>query len=142
MSAQSDIEWTDAKLCAGCNTKKPASGFARDASRRDGLTYRCKLCRNNRAKALYDPRPRPMAGRRYVSARNDDRRQARRRVNHLVNVGALTNPNDVACVDCGHIGVDRRHEYDHYLGYAPEHHESVDPVCSRCHHARERRRSA
>jgi hypothetical protein len=52
------------------------------------------------------------------------------------------NPNDIPCVDCGHIGSDRRHEYDHHLGYAADHHGDVEAVCSRCHHARERRRAA
>ena len=35
------------------------------------------------------------------------------------------------------LGGDRRHEYDHHLGYASEHHEHVEPVCSACHHERE-----
>jgi hypothetical protein len=34
----------------------------------------------------------------------------------------------------------RRHEYDHYLGYAAEHHEHVQAVCSKCHHEREEKR--
>lgn len=48
--------------------------------------------------------------------------------------------DDLACTDCGHRGDDRRHEYDHYLGYAAEHHEDVESVCSPCHHRREKNR--
>ena len=42
-------------------------------------------------------------------------------------------------MDCGHEygSGERRHEYDHHLGYAAEHHEDVEAVCSKCHHARE-----
>jgi hypothetical protein len=73
-------------------------------------------------------------------ARDGDREQARGRVNHLVRVGLLPDPNDVPCTDCGHTGTDRRHEYDHHHGYAPAHHEDVQAVCSGCHHRRERAR--
>lgn len=75
-----------------------------------------------------------------MPARGGDRVQARGRVNHLVRVGTLPDPNAVACVDCDHIGAARRHEYDHFKGYEPEHHETVEAVCSKCHHARERKR--
>jgi hypothetical protein len=48
------------------------------------------------------------------------------------------------CTDCGHEWQpgERRHEYDHHLGYAPEHHEHVQVVCTVCHHERERARAA
>ena len=54
----------------------------------------------------------------------------------------IPSPNEMPCVDCGHIWGEgeRRHEYDHYRGYAAEHHETVEAVCSKCHHERERRR--
>jgi len=49
------------------------------------------------------------------------------------------------CAQCGRLcgwchayaTGERRHEYDHYLGYAPEHHEHVQAVCTTCHGARE-----
>lgn len=47
------------------------------------------------------------------------------------------NPNSLPCVDCGHLGDDRRHEYDHHLGYEAEHHYDVQPVCSKCHAKRD-----
>lgn len=76
------------------------------------------------------------AGRRFKAARDGDKRQARRRVNHLVAVGVLPKPSAVACVDCEHIGDDVAHEYDHHLGYFAEHHVHVQAVCKPCHAAR------
>ena len=73
-----------------------------------------------------------------MPSRDGDKKQARRRVNYLVDIGLLPDPDDVPCVDCGHLGADGpRHEYDHYLGYSAEHHEDVEAVCSGCHHKRE-----
>ena len=82
----------------------------------------------------------PPRGRSFVAARSGDKRQARRRVNYLFDADLLPNPNSLRCTDCGHLGSDKRHEYDHHLGYASEHHEDVQPVCSSCHHSRERNR--
>lgn len=145
MSDKSTIEWTDAtKQCSSCNETKPVSAFAKDRSRSDGLTYRCRACRNAGARGSYSPKERPASGRRFVAPRDGDVRQARRRVNHLVDVGILPDPNTVPCVDCGHVYAEgeRRHEYDHHLGYTAEHHEDVEPVCTTCHHAREDLRRA
>ncbi|HUW00872.1 MAG TPA: hypothetical protein VMW08_00840 [Acidimicrobiales bacterium] len=127
------------KWCGGCGWQ-PRSAFGSDRNRSDGLAALCRPCRRQRAKDRYERRDPPAPGRRYVTARDDDRLQARGRVNHLVNVGVLPNPDEVACCDCDHRGSDRRHEYDHFLGYAPEHHEAVEAVCTKCHHARERAR--
>jgi 5-methylcytosine-specific restriction endonuclease McrA len=69
-------------------------------------------------------------------ARGGDRKQARRRINYLVEKGRIPRPDDLACVDCGHKGEDRRHEYDHARGYSAEHQLDVEAVCSKCHHAR------
>lgn len=33
------------KVCGSCGLRKPVSAFGRDASRRDGLEVRCRLCR-------------------------------------------------------------------------------------------------
>lgn len=120
----------------------PAEEFALDRSRWSGRTASCRRSRNAAARRSYERRPRPTAGRTFVSPRDGDQKQARRRVNHLVAVGLLPNPNDVPCTDCRHLGADRRHEYDHYLGYSAEHHEHVEAVCSTCHHAREDERRA
>ena len=114
-----------------------ASEFSFDRSRSTGRAASCRRSTNAAARARYQRKPRPQAGRNFVPPRAGDKKQARRRVNHLVAVGVIPNPNAVPCVDCAHLGGDRRHEYDHHLGYASEHHEHVEPVCSACHHERE-----
>lgn len=130
------------RYCFRCKAWHPVTEFGSDASRADGLDRSCRSSKSSAARAAYVPvdGPRPL-GRRYVDARDGDEMQARRRVNHLVDVGILPRPNDVPCVDCGHVGSEMRHEYDHYLGYAAEHHEDVEAVCVDCHHARTRSRA-
>lgn len=132
------------RRCAKCKEPKPPAAFAIDRSRADGLTYWCRDCRNVRAREAYQPAPRPNLGRRRVGPREGDRLQARRRVNYLIDIGSLPKPCDVPCVDCGHEWRkgERRHEYDHHLGYGTEHHEDVQAVCTTCHHRRERERRA
>ena len=116
----------------------PISLFCKDKTRYDGLAAACSTCRNAKSREVYKPKPKLPKGRSIVPARDGDRLQARRRINYFVEAGIIPNPNSLPCVDCGHIGKDRRHEYDHYLGYAAEHHEHVQPTCSRCHAAREK----
>lgn len=67
--------------------------------------------------------------------RNGDKKQARQRVNVEVRNGFIPHPNSLPCSDCGHVWRkgERRHEYDHYKGYASEHHLHVEPVCTSCH---------
>ncbi len=143
MGAESGIPEAS-KMRSSCREVLPLWRFARDASRIDGRTYWCCDCRNAKARERYNPRCRPSPGRRYVAARDGDRQQARRRIDHLIAVGEIPDPNDVACIDCGHVWSlgERRHEYDHHKGYAAEHHEDVEPVCTTCHHDRERARRA
>lgn len=124
------------KWCYRCRTWKNKSDFGRDKHRSDGLTSLCVSCRSECAKARYTPKARPPAGRRFVDARAGDKKQARRRIDHLIASGLLPEPDVLPCCDCKHLGDDRRHEYDHYLGYEPEHHEDVEAVCSRCHRKR------
>lgn len=125
------------KHCLLCREWHPRGEFGTDLSRYDGLTSSCRGARNARQRQDYAPRPRPPKGRFYAQPREQDRTQARHRVNYYITAGLLSVPNDLPCTDCGHEydGV-RRHEYDHYLGYAAEHHLDVQVVCSRCHHAR------
>jgi hypothetical protein len=135
---------TGEKWCGGCRQWHPRTSFSRDRTRGDGLSKWCRDYSSARAKAIYRPRPRPESGRRYVPARNGDGRQARRRVNYLIDAGILPRPSDVPCTDCGHVWTEgeRRHEYDHHRGYAPEHHEDVEAVCTTCHRRREAERRA
>lgn len=120
----------------------PADEFNRDRSRSTGRAASCRRSVNALTRAQYARKARPQAGRSFVPARDGDQRQARRRVNHLVDVGVLPNPNTLPCTDCQHLGDDKRHEYDHHLGYEAIHHEDVEPVCAPCHHRREDQRRA
>lgn len=129
------------KWCHECRGWHHVTAFMVDRSRGDGLSAICAEARNRRAREHYTPKPkRSRRGCRFATPRDGDKKQARGRVNSLIAVGLLPPPRDVACVDCGHSGSDRRHEYDHYLGYAVEHHEHVQAVCSKCHSARTRQR--
>lgn len=70
--------------------------------------------------------------------RDDDRKQARQRINVEVRTGRRPHPNTLPCTDCGHVWKpgERRHEYDHHLGYSAAHHLDVQPVCTTCHSRR------
>jgi len=67
--------------------------------------------------------------------RDGDKKQARQRINVEVRTGRRPHPNTVPCADCGHVwsAGERRHEYDHYRGYAAENHDKVQSVCTLCH---------
>jgi hypothetical protein len=77
-----------------------------------------------------------------AAPRDGDRKQARQRINVEVRTGRRPHPNDLPCVDCGHVWSkgERRHEYDHHLGYAAEHHGDVQSVCTLCHTKRDSQR--
>ena len=77
-------------------------------------------------------------------ARDGDKEQARQRINVEVRTGRRPHPNSLPCKDCGHVwsAGERRHEYDHYLGYAAAHHYDVEPVCTKCHADRDSARKA
>jgi len=62
--------------------------------------------------------------------------QARHLVTMDIKGAKLPHPNAVPCVDCGHIGPDRRHEYDHHQGYSVEHMQNVQARCVPCHRKR------
>lgn len=130
------------KWCGLCRIFHPLDDFVSDTSRYDGRSARCRNSRNQRSKELYVPRPGPDPGRSFVPARHGDKKQARRRVNYLVEAGLIPRPSSLPCHDCGQVWAPRRrrHEYDHYLGYAAEHHEDVQCVCTSCHRNRESRR--
>ena len=93
-------------------------------------------CDSTFKRASFGPAPKP--------PRDDDRDQARQRINVLVRTGRLPHPNTLPCKDCGHLWTtgERRHEYDHHKGYAAQHHYDVEPVCTTCHAARDSARKA
>ena len=129
------------KHCATCKRWRHLAFFHIDSKRYDGRAPACRECTNQASRDSYQPRPRPSRGRRYVRARDRDRKQARRRVNYLVEAGILAHPNGLPCADCGHThtsGRHRRHEYHHANGYAAPDHERVIVVCTKCHAKRER----
>jgi len=85
----------------------------------------------NPATNLTGPAPKP--------PRDGDKAQARQRINVEVRSGRRPHPNTIPCSDCGHVWEEgeRRHEYDHYMGYAPGHHLEVSAVCTTCHAKRD-----
>jgi hypothetical protein len=126
------------KWCYACKSWHYIGAFGKDTTRHDGKSHLCLSARRSRAKALYRPKPPVTKGRVYVVFREGDRKQARRRVNYLVQEGLIPPPSSLTCSDCGQSwekGLPR-HEYDHHNGYAADHHEDVEAVCSSCHHNR------
>lgn len=138
MADKTKIEWTEAtKWCTRCKTEHPISAFGRDRSRGDGLSASCLA---SRRVAERKPQRGSLGRRKWLKpTRDGDKRQARRRINYLVEQGRIPHPDDLPCTDCGD-GVyanSYRHEYDHALGYDGENQLIVEAVCSRCHHNRE-----
>lgn len=114
------------KWCSGCKAWHSRSVFRPDSTRSDGL-------------ASYCPATHSRSVRRKPLTRNQIR--AHRLIQMRVMRGAIPNPNMIPCMDCKHLGSDRRHEYDHYLGYeTPETRGAVQAVCASCHRTRERNR--
>ena len=128
------------KWCYLCKQWHARGQFGKERSRSDGLAPICRASRSTRQKERYVPVPRPDQGRRHKPARSGDKGQANGRISYLVSIGKLPRPSNLVCHDCGHIGKDRKHQYDHFLGYAAEHHECVQPVCTKCHRNRAMRR--
>jgi hypothetical protein len=133
------------KWCYACEEWHAVSLFGRDTSRFDGLTALCVEQRNKRQRDRYDPVPidqrKPM-GPPHLPPRDGDKKQARQRINVLVRTGRKPHPNKIPCTDCGHEWKrgERRHVYDHYLGYASAHHYDVESVCTTCDAKRSRKR--
>ena len=128
------------KYCWRCKALHPRAEFSIDVSRTDGLNPSCRDSRAKSQRDGYVPRPRvSKLGKFFAPTRSGDKKQARARVNHHVAVGLLPDPNSVPCTDCGHVHHvgERRHEYDHHLGYSAEHQLHVEAVCTTCHRKRE-----
>ena len=130
------------KWCTGCKSWHHKGEFGPDKSRPDGLASTCarrrgemRVSRQRRARVS-------KLGAFFVEARDGDREQARSRVNHRVKTGLIPHPNQLPCVDCGHVWLagERRHEYDHHKGYSAQHQLDVEPVCTQCHRVRSERR--
>lgn len=64
-----------------------------------------------------------------------DRTKARKAVSRAVRRGKLLPARLLPCYDCQGPAK----QYDHYLGYEPDHKLDVQPVCLPCHYKRVRR---
>nr|WP_230949513.1 hypothetical protein [Burkholderia stagnalis] len=80
-------------------------------------------------------------GQRKMHVAGGGKRQARQRIE--ARTGERPHPHCLPCTDCGHLYAlgERRHEYDHHLGYAAEHHLDVQAVCTLCHAKRDSARA-
>ena len=135
---QSGFKW-----CSACKTWTPLAFFNRDSGAIDGKSNKCKSCSRAKDRQRYKPVPLDLQKPRGFAVhppRDGDKQQARNRVNREVAKGKLPHARTVPCTDCGHIGSDRLHEYDHYLGYASINHLAVECVCVPCHNKREQQR--
>jgi hypothetical protein len=134
------------RWCTACKEWHAVGDFGRDPNRKSGIDTKCITSR--RVAVRKKPGFAKGAYRHgwLKASRPGDKRQARRRINYLVEQGRIPPPNALPCCDCSHEwrNGERRHEYDHHLGYAVEHHLDVQPVCTSCHKRREasRRREA
>jgi len=126
VAENSNIAWMDLKWCTACKEKHPINEFGKDRSR--GWHGKPRI---NPITGRPGPAPKPPI--------KGDKKQARRRINVEVRTGRRPHPNSLPCVDCGHEWSEgeRRHEYDHYLGYDAEHHLEVESVCTTCHSKRD-----
>ena len=126
---------TETKWCTVCKARHDRNAFGRDPTRGDGLAARCLASRRVKIRKPHPGRPR----RWLKPTRDGDKKQARRRVNYLVEQGRIPHPNELPCMDCGdEVFTDfPRHEYDHARGYDGSNQLYVEPVCQRCHRNRE-----
>lgn len=126
------IEWTDS-TCRKCGIVLNSENRVEEGRRL------CKPCKNSRVRSQYVKRGRQGRHGWLVPTRDGDKKQARRRVNYLVEQGLIPNPNDLPCIDCAdEVFVQpRQHEYDHARGYNGVNQLYVEPVCVPCHHNRE-----
>lgn len=131
------------KWCTNCRSWKPVELFCSDRNRGSGRAAKCGDCAKALYRETYVPKERPLrAGPAPKLAEDGNKEQARQRVNAMVKWGRLPRPNDAPCFDCGHRYAEgeRRHEYDHFLGYDAQHHLAVQAVCTRCHGRRTKER--
>lgn len=75
----------------------------------------------------------PRKGTRLAKTRDGDKKQARARINHLIYIGFLPDPNTLICSSCKNTKKSKRNEYHHHNGYTAEYHEDVIVLCSVCH---------
>lgn len=143
MGDTTGISWTDRKWCTSCKTHHHRREFGKDKSRGDGLAARCLASRRSGNPKGWHSKPcinsiTGKPGPAPSHPRDGDKTQARQRINVEVRTGYRPHPNKLPCADCGHIWKlgERRHEYDHHMGYSPENHYEAEAVCTTCHRKR------
>jgi hypothetical protein len=130
------------RWCTGCKDWHPLTAFGGDASRYDGRAATCSAFRSERARARYVKKGRESKrGIFLVETRDGDKTQARNRVNHAVDVGAMPDPNTLQCAHCGRSRKESgvRHEYHHHRGYGADFQLDVIALCDTCHDKADRR---
>lgn len=131
------------KWCFVCKSFQHRNFFNDCSTASDGKDNKCKMCSRKAWRQRYKPIPieqqKPRGFPPHPS-RDGDKQQARNKVNREVTKGNLAHASTVACTDCGHLGSDKLHEYDHHRGYAAINHLEVQAVCVPCHVERERQR--
>lgn len=110
------------KWCTACKAWHPVTDFPADRTRGDGRRARCLKADRGKS-SVVDPQ----------------KQRARNAVKHEIVMGRLRPAKEFSCTDCGHewSAGERRHEYDHHLGYDDAHLLDVQPVCTTCHAKRE-----
>lgn len=63
------------KICCKCKNKKPINEFGKDKHNKDGLTYDCKICRNQLANDRIEDKP------SYYKGRNEKTKSYRKQYN-------------------------------------------------------------
>lgn len=66
---------------------------------------------------------------RAYRARNAEKESARQAVRKAKSAGTIQPASKLACSTCGN----KASSYHHHLGYAPEHHLDIIPLCKPCH---------
>lgn len=74
---------------------------------------------------------------RWDQLQNPGPHSARQAISYRIKKGEIPPAKTLPCFDCGAPA----QAYDHFLGYEVEHRLDVQPVCTRCHGAREMSRS-
>jgi hypothetical protein len=136
------------KWCYACKKWLHIDSFCKNKRAYDGKNNCCRDCRRSLEKERYGrysrvpKEERKPRGSLPKPSRDGDKKQARAKVNYAVERQRMPRANTVPCFDCGHIGSDKKHEYDHYKGYDAVNHLEVQCVCVPCHLKREKLRQS
>ncbi len=148
------------EACERAGQLLPFSEFYKDKYAPDGVTYQCKKCMNagkyrymqtaagkeshkkymqsEKGKAALFKHAHSDLGRKTGRIKTARRRKnpeqkridlAYKTIHDLVRSKMIPKAKELNCDLCGQPAK----EYHHYLGYEPEHHLDVIPVCRECH---------